>query len=128
MGLVIDFTGTTDAFLLVSSSEESESDDESFFVFLLRLAGGTTAAVFVTGVAFARDGPVQLEGVVEGIDLPLLAEVGTSSESELELVDETALRLIGWAGAATVGLAGCFFVSSSDESEEDVSCFFLLFD
>ncbi len=56
----------------------------------------------------------------------MLAGGATSSESELELLDEAALRLFDWTGVVTVGLVGCFFSPSSDESDEDASCFFLL--
>ena len=56
----------------------------------------------------------------------LVAGGVTPSESELELLGEGALRLIGCAGVDVFALAGCFFVPSSDESDEDdESCFFL---
>jgi len=114
-GFCVDLTGTTDAFLFVSSSDESESDDVSFFLLFESLAGDGTAVFLTTDVTLVLFG-------VDGACF-LLAGGATSSESELEL-DEGALRLIDWVDTATFGLVGCFFSSSSDESEEDVSSFF----
>jgi hypothetical protein len=56
----------------------------------------------------------------------LVAGGATTSESELELLDEAALRLTDWADATTLDLTGCFLTSASEESEEEVSCFFLM--
>ncbi len=130
----VDLTGTTDAFLLVSSSDESESDEESFFLLLDTIAGGGTAAFFATGVTFATHQTIKIGEEIESKDLLLFGVDGgcflfaggaTSSESELELLDEAALRLFDWTDVAIAGLTDGFFLSSSDESEEDVSCFFL---
>jgi hypothetical protein len=61
----------------------------------------------------------------------LLAGGATSSESELELVDDAALRFRSTFVGCIVGVvfeftAG-FFTSSSDESDEDDESFFFLF-
>ncbi len=59
----------------------------------------------------------------------LLAGGATSSESELELLDDAALRFKSTLTGCTVCIGfeftDGFFTSSSDESDEDESCFFL---
>ena len=85
------------------SPDESESDEESFF--FLPAAG----AAFTTGAGCF-----------------LLGGGATSSESELELLDAGALRLMGCAGATAIAFTSGFFLSSSDESDEEDSCFFVL--
>ncbi len=59
----------------------------------------------------------------------LLAGGATSSESELELLDDAALRFKSTLTGCTVGIdfefTDGFFTSSSDESDEDELCFFL---
>ena len=123
-------------FVVLSSSDESVSDDESFFFLLGVLVGA--GALFAAGVAFARDKKNSMRKTifrmqllligVEGVCF-LLAGGATSSESEVELLDDAALPFGAALTSGTVfEVAIGFFVSSSEESdEEDESFFFLLF-
>jgi len=120
----VDFTGDTGVFFFVLSSDESESDEDSFFLLFERLAGGGATAAFLTiGVTF------NLFGVDGGCFL--LAGGATSSESELELLDDGALRfrstLAGCAVDIVFEFTDGFFTSSSEDSDEDDESFAFLF-
>ena len=127
----------TGDFFCGSSSDESESDEDSCFFLFERAAGAGTTAFFATGVTFAVNETIEIREEIENKDLLLfgvdggcflLADGATSSESELELLDDAAFDF-GFAltGCVVLTFTDGFFTSSSEESDEDDESFFLLF-
>jgi hypothetical protein len=127
----------TGDFFGVSSSDESESDDDAFFFLFERAAGAGTTAFFATGVTFAANQTIKIGEQIESKDLLLfgvdggcflLAAGATSSESELELLDNAAFDFrFALTGCVGLTFTDGFFTSSSEESDEDDESFFLFF-